>query len=280
MKKMKYFCRLLLLFFAFFVGWTVPGVAWAANVVISSVEGFTPAVSKPNDNQGTADLPYPQPNHSPQVISPTLGESTTAWFAGHQWVIIGWDGKGVASEQGKGTLFYANANNNKPTSLFGSNNEYAGSTLQDRLKLINFFVAPTPKEMYCIEPRSLEGGSGNFTSRGTMDEISAESFSAAAGNASENEYVTGYYLGSANTFDWYAYDVMRRNGTIGTGVLNEYIGDYRPDRVAGDATVGSLWPLSVAEASLLDTSIREYSSFWWLRSPGDHSLRACLKSFQ
>jgi len=127
-----------------------PALAWAG------VAGLNPAVSVRREN--------PQPNDSAQAAySPTLAESTIAGYAGHQWVIIGWNGGGVASAAGTATLLLANADTNKPADsafnpLTNRVNVYAGSTLQN--SITSFYNGFPAAEKGYIVPRNLSGNSG------------------------------------------------------------------------------------------------------------------------
>ncbi|MCL2696319.1 MAG: hypothetical protein FWE69_08345, partial [Clostridiales bacterium] len=212
----------------------------------------------------------PQPDDSAQAaFSPTLGQSTTAWFAGRQWVIIGWNGDGVASAPNTATLLLANASANKPEDkAFNtiSNHSYAGSNLQSNL--LDFFDNNWPEaEKRYVAPRNLDGNSAAYMGAGSGF-IDATTFSAAAGNASADQYATGSRLAPGHTLDWYSYHGLRTSESENIGRL-KYTGNYHPDRVAGSGVSGQpLWPLSVEEASLLHGTIREYGTSWWLRSPG------------
>ena len=245
-----------------------PLTAYAADEVsIGTTAGMTP------ETAGRAAEPT-NPDSSPQVSSPTLDDSTTVWFGGHQWVIIGWDGEGVASQSGKATLLYANANKSKPaTTKFGSttlSNEYADSSL--RTAMTNFYNTLADKEKDAITQRSLDGGNGRliYADAGGISPIATTSFSAAAGTLSADQYITGLTLAANDTFDWYAYHALRTpaDGYIGGAqhVPSTKYGAYHPDKIFGAGVTGHFWPLSVAEASLLSSSIRSYSSNWWLRS--------------
>ncbi len=239
--------------------------------------GISPALA------GRASNPT-DPNSSPQVSSPTLSESTTVWYGGYEWVVIGWDGEGVAPEVGMATLLFANANTTKPSSsqFHDSSNQYADSTLQAAMN--DFYNNLPEKEQGAIATRSLSGNSGNFSynTYGSGD-IDVSSFNSAANDAGKvaDKYIQRYRLAANNTFDWYAYDNMRKNGTVSSGESTAYTGTYDPDNVAGDdedLTAEKFWPLSVAEASLLDESIRTYSANWWLRSPGNVDYYAAVVS--
>ena len=58
---------------------------FAASVAISGKADIEPALVIRNEN--------PQPTDSAAPLtSPTLTESTVVWYAGRQWIVIGWDG--------------------------------------------------------------------------------------------------------------------------------------------------------------------------------------------
>ena len=216
---------------------------------------------------------------SPQVNSTTLSDSTLVWFGGYLWVVIGWNGEGVASTSGTATLLLANTSPNKPsdTVFHSSSNVYSGSTLQSAMN--TFYSNLSAKEKAAIVPRTLDGGSGNL-SHYIDGSVSTDSFNSAAGTANASTYITGHNITSDDTFDWYAYDALRKDGIIGTGTLNSYTGSYHPDKAAGTGDVSDqyVWPLSVAEASLLHGSVRAYSNHWWLRSPGSTASTAAYVS--
>lgn len=233
--------------------------------------GISPALA--------AQLNDPQPDDPATAeSSPTLSESTTVWYGGYEWVVIGWDGEGVAPEGGMATLLFADANTTKPdnSQFHGSSNQYAGSTLQTAMNTTFYNTLPE-KEKGAIEPRSLSGDSGLYVYNiGSGGAVATTDFNAAAGTLSNTQYITGWGIFSG-TFDWYAYHDLRtlNNGYIGS---EQYTGTYNPDNVVGSETEEKLWPLSVAEASLLDGSIRKYSGPWWLRSPGDYVSYAAVVS--
>jgi hypothetical protein len=237
-----------------------------ADVGIGRVDTISPAVSERYSALPAAADP------AGAIFSPTLAESTIVWFAGRQWVVIGWDGEGVAPSANTATLFLAKDSPDRPADSTFHNpanaadrsNQYTGSDL--RIAIDDFYTndLTDPREKSSIVPRNLEGDSANFSYTGGA--TNTDTFATAAGNTTASQYVTGYYLDSADTMDWYAYHELRVNGTIGSAPYN---GTYHPDKVAGAAVNGPvLWPLSVSEAGLLDGSIREYNYWWWLRSPG------------
>ena len=252
-----------------------PFNAFAAPVAISGWVSTNPELVAQQIN--------PQPNDPAAPTSPALKDSTTAWFGGYQWVVIGWDGKGVASKKDIATLLYADANSNKPTSRFDSSgkqsNVYAGSTLQTAINT-NFLSMLQDKEIGYIVQRNLTGGSVLYAhiEPGANDwKINASSYNSAAGALKEDIYITGCTL-EKDMFDWFSYHNLRTSGRIGGAA---YTGNYHPDRVAGaDVVPQYLWPLSVAEASLLHPTIRYYDKgghdCWWLRSPGDAAYHAAL----
>jgi len=242
-----------------------------AQVSLSNWQGMAPAVS-----ERYPDNPLPAPSASAQALSsPTLAQSTTVWFGGYEWVVIGWNGEGIASEASSATLLYANANSYKPDSRFRSvnwGNQYddpADASLRSAMG--RFYNTLTdPREKAIVMPRTLVGVGENIEvtfSSASSGNISTTDFSSAAGSANAGQYMGGRVLENTCTLDYYAYDRLRKSGTIGT---NPYTGNYHPDKIAGwDSDSQSFWPLSVAEASLLDGSMRAYSGDWWLRSPGD-----------
>jgi hypothetical protein len=230
---------------------------------------FNPAVAVRRENPSPTDSAEP-------LSSPTLAESTIVGYAGHQWVVIGWNGAGVASVPGAVTLLLANADTGKPAnssfnSLSNQENTYAGSILQN--SITSFYNGLPAAEKGYIITRDLTGDSGSYTYVGDFA-INTSDFNSVAGSADATQYASGYYL--ANTLDWYAYHDMRvkDTGFIGSA---KYTDAYHPDNVAGNQAAGqSLWPLSTAEACLLDGTIRIYnivsnSQIWWLRSPGDEN---------
>ncbi len=232
--------------------------------------GISPVLAVQREN--------PQPEtEATAESSPTLTQSTTVWYGGYQWVVIGWDGEGVAPEGGMATLLFANANTTKPSrsQFHGSSNQYADSTLQAAMN--SFYNNLPEKEQGAIATRNLSGNSGNF-SLNDYDGIDTASFISAAGSVNESTYIKEYYVSNTNTFDWYAYHALRtlESGHIGSA---KYTGSYVPDNIAGSDTIGeNFWPLSVAEASLLDGSIRAYGYSWWLRSPGYNDSYAAFVS--
>ena len=241
-----------------------------AQVSLSNWQGMAPAVS-----ERYPDSPLPLPTDSAEAISsPLLTESSKVWFGGREWVVIGWNGGGVASAANEATLLLADASPNKPgdSAFHGASNHYAGSTLQSA---VSTFASNLPaRESRAILLRSLEGNSGLITYPNcSAPHIDTSSFSAAAGSATTH-YIGDCVLLVNTTFDWNAYHALRTAVTVGSIA---YTGTYHPEHVAGDATSLTdepLWPLSVAEASLLDGSIRAYNNYWWLRSPGADSFSA------
>ena len=155
-----------------------------AAVAISGGDGFDPAVAVRRDNPLLTD--------SVQALSsPTLAQSTTVGFAGHQWVVIGWNGYGVASAANTATLLLANADINKPeSSIFNPStnyvNSYAGSTLYD--SITSFYNSLPAVEKGCIAPRDLTGGSELYSYSSTLSTINVANYSSAAGNASVTQY--------------------------------------------------------------------------------------------
>ena|GEM_PF-5537927 len=254
----------------------VPSVALAV-IGISDPGALIPEVALRRDNPQPADPATP-------LSTPILDDSTIAWFGGYQWVIIGWDGTGVAPLADTATLLFADANTTRPAfSAFdasGTSNVYDGSDLQTAMNTTFYDTLPT-KEKDFIVARDLTGGSGLFTTNWAWS-FDTSSFDAAAGGVSATEYVEVYYLESTETFDWFSYDALRKAGSLAG---NTYSGTYHPDNAAGTtATAQNVWPLSLAEASLLDETVREYRTEsggwteWWLRSPGRSSLDAVVVS--
>jgi hypothetical protein len=53
----------------------------------------------------------------------------------------------------------------------------------------------------------------------------------------------------------------------GSGYLGQ--DNYDPDKIAGPSIENALfWPLSTTEAGAVNFNIRDFSNYWWLRSPG------------
>ena len=241
---------------------TPPMTAYAVN--IGTTKDLNPELAERQDN--------PQATDSAQaLLSPTLTDSTIVWFGGYQWVVIGWDGEGIASESDRATLLFSNANTSKPSNnrFHGSSNQYAGSDFRTAMNTTFYNTLPEKERVY-IMPRSLTGGSGLYVYNGAGGSpVTTTNFNAAAGTLSEAQYISGYGI-AGGTFDWYAYHEFRTSESDFIG-STQYNGNYHPDNVAGNGDNLAneyLWPLSVAEASLLNGSIREYSAIWWLRSPG------------
>ncbi|MDR0854676.1 MAG: leucine-rich repeat protein [Clostridiales Family XIII bacterium] len=216
------------------------------------------------DGKGYTDaVDYPDDGSKPHPAGPNLGDSTIVNFAGHEWIVIGWDGNGVAAAADTATLLLSNATEE---SIFSDkSSEYNESTLQTSIN--SFYTAFPEKEKATtiVKPRTLSGDSGNsriVESTGALGNTNSLS-SVRVGEGSNDKYVDQHTGVSENaTFDWYAYDVYRK--------ANGYNGTFNPDNVAGVGNVANqaLWPLSLAEASLLDPSIRANANYWWLRSPG------------
>ncbi|MDR0852933.1 MAG: hypothetical protein LBN34_01000 [Clostridiales Family XIII bacterium] len=243
----------------------------------------TPSVLPGSPGTYTTDPENPHP------VGPTLGQSTIVGYGGHEWVVIGWDGSGVASEKDTATLLLSDDDPSliPTTGIFFDptepySNEYETSNLQAAMNTV-FLGFPTREQSDTIvTPRTLNGGSGNMTfaldTTGSLGRINSEPLSTVAGNVDTSQYTMLYVVDVGATFDWYAYDAYRRDNP------NIYVGDasvpYHPDNVAGSSVANqALWPLSNAEVSLLDPSIRSYSLPWWLRSPGQVDIKAAYVDY-
>lgn len=65
--------------------------------------------------------------------------------------------------------------------------------------------------------------------------------------------------------------------TLEGGSANVGSAGYDANKIAGAAVTGAhFWPLSLSEADGLDTSVQAFSTYWWLRSPGDFDYRAAV----
>jgi hypothetical protein len=227
-------------------------------------KGYTTALDDPSDGS----LPHP--------TGPALTQSTKIGYAGHQWVVIGWDGNGVASKANTATLLLGKADTLKPPTItFNSSNsnDYKDSNLQKADS--DFFNTFPSKEQSgtLVLPRDLEGGSSDFEISSQSENNITEITSLGAVTYSTWDYDGDEYkydycglifnVEDGTTFVWYAYDAYRQTHQ------SNYEGGYHPDKVAGSTiTAAALWPLSVAEASLLAPTIRAYGEPWWLRNPG------------
>ncbi|MCL2022439.1 MAG: Ig-like domain-containing protein, partial [Betaproteobacteria bacterium] len=252
-----------------------PLPAQAQSVGLSAWRGISPAVS-----ERYPDNPLPAPTDSAQALSsPTLAQSTILWFGGYQWVVIGWNGQGVASDANNATLLFANANTTKPAATYFHNppnpanksNHYERSELYHAMTDFYSSLPAREKRGGHLAWRPLAGNSGGFSFADINATNDTTSFNTAAGNANASTYMRGISI--RTTFDNYAYHALRTSGVIGSAA---YTGTYHPDRVAGTPIASiPVWPLSVAEASLLGNSIRSYSNgAWWLRSPGSNDRAA------
>lgn len=96
--------------------------------------------------------------------------ATVLGFAGHQWVVIGYNGEGILSETGTMTLL---ADNGEARSFEqaafnadNSNNQYAGSDLQKAME--RAYDKALPKEKSMVIARSFEGGAADGDGSGKI----------------------------------------------------------------------------------------------------------------
>jgi hypothetical protein len=104
---------------------------------------------------------------SSKVILGTDSETpTVVLFGGKEWVVIGFNGVGVASSYGTMTLLLKNGSVGGIYGLqpFSPSNNYSGSTLQ--VTMDNIVNNLPVGEKNSIIPQNLVGGSGNYTSEG------------------------------------------------------------------------------------------------------------------
>jgi hypothetical protein len=223
--------------------------------------------------------------NSPHPTGPDLGSSTRVGYGGYEWVVIGWDGNGVASKKDTATLLLSkdkDSDNQDVTQMprcqydDNSSNVYDTSTLRETINTAFAGFPVKEQSKTIVLPRTLYGGSDIYTIQLASSSISSESLAAMTNRITDaSKYTYSYYgVDPASTFDWYAYDNFRKNNPEN----QKYTGSYYPDNVAGITLVEpqSLWPLSNAEVALLDPSIRKSANAWWLRSPGYRSDIAAL----
>lgn len=115
----------------------------------------------------------------------TIGTSsstpTTIGFGGHEWVVIGYNGTGVASESNTMTLLLKNgdAGGGYGTAQFhSSSNYYSGSSLQSKMNDAYDGLPDGEKEL--VAARTLAGGSANYDSEGhDNNKVAGEAVSGA-----------------------------------------------------------------------------------------------------
>ena len=98
---------------------------------------------------------------------------------------------------------------------------------------------------------------------------------SGSGNSYSGSTLQGAMNGGYNTIPSNE-KALIKGRTLSGGSANHGGGSaYDPDRIAGSGiSDAKLWPLSVYEAGLLDSSISKVPEFWWLRSPGVNSFSA------
>ena len=180
---------------------------------------------------------------------------TIIGFGGKQWAVIGHNGAGVASEAGTLTLLLANGQ------TIGSNTPF-------------------------------RRGQANDPGDGTMSQEAVSTWwfdnnpGGTAGNpgwTTPNEY-NGSTLQSAMDAAYGALPAKEQHliasRTLTGGSANCCGAGYDADHIAGTAVgIASFWPLSVAEASQVNGTVRQFGGGWWLRSPGDVVTYAAFADF-
>ena len=122
-------------------------------------------------------------------------------------------------------------------------------------------------------------GTGVASTSGTLTLLLANglSYGNSAFNPVWDQPDSHYYSVSAlKTAMEIAYDwlppmeqalVIPRDLAGGSGLYNTET--YDGDKVAGSAVTGAkFWPLSSNEATAVNSEVRKFSAWWWLRSPG------------
>jgi hypothetical protein len=169
-------------------------------------------------------------------------------WAGHKWDLIGLNLDGAGGEQG----------------LAGPDG--TATLLLDKSPMSQQFATKLAfRTSYSIDSGSLVyheySGSG-------LQKLLANKFEALYGSVNlynpTNEVVHR--------------DVVPRD-LVGGSEVSTATSGYSPDAVAG-AGVGAqgFWALSVAEAARLRDSVRSYTDYWWLRTPGVSADYAALVS--
>ncbi|MCL2071190.1 MAG: hypothetical protein FWH07_03035 [Oscillospiraceae bacterium] len=173
--------------------------------------------------------------------------ATIIGFGGKQWAVIGHDGEGVASATNTLTLLLANVSGNTyGISVFrtGQESDPGDNTMKQTLVANdNYWYANNPQEPNWSEPREYLGS----TLQQRLDEIA----NVLKTSSPKEEPL-----------------IIPRN-LPGNG------GDMHLTDVAGPAVKNArLWALSLGEAQNVNEALREFSTWWWLRSPGRYSYIA------
>lgn len=157
------------------------------------------------------------------AVDLTVNKSKVA-FAGHEWWVIG-DGRskvGVYPQDGSITLLAVNNDFGENTAFNDSSftNEYAGSTLQQKLeKIASEFQASFPKEYAAINGRKLtsanDGIAGVDVDNQKLWAISIEEF---------NDVIKGTGVGFYNSRIWWLRSPYLNHGDLSYAV--DYSGDY------------------------------------------------------
>ncbi|MCL2037156.1 MAG: hypothetical protein FWG83_07240, partial [Oscillospiraceae bacterium] len=172
-------------------------------------------------------------------------DATIVGFGGKQWSVIGHDGEGVASEEGTLTLLLANGQS-YGTSAFRtgqSSNPGNGTMKQSTAVYDNWWYANNPSDITNWNvPREYLGSTLQQRLEAIADELKTSS--------PKEESL-----------------IIPRNLPGGGG--NQHL-----TNVAGPAVENArLWALSSGEAQNVNDTLRGFSTWWRLRSPGDVSSR-------
>ncbi|MCL2071605.1 MAG: hypothetical protein FWH07_05150 [Oscillospiraceae bacterium] len=171
-------------------------------------------------------------------------DATTIGFGGKEWSVIGHDGDGVASETDTLTLLLANGQS-YGTSAFrtGQSSDPGNGTMKQNTAVYdNWWYANNPSDMdNWNEPREYLGSTLQQRLEAIANELKTSS--------PKEESL-----------------IIPRN--LSGGGNNEHLTD-----VAGPIVENArLWALSSGEAQNVNNTLREFSTRWWLRSPGNRSV--------
>ena len=180
----------------------------------------------------------------------TVNQSKVA-FAGHEWWVIGYNGKGVYSEENDGhiTLLAVNLDEDLKHVPFRSGQGSAGDGYTAYRYGFTYYYANNPEGMEASTTPNEYPGS---TLQQKMEEWASTFPEKEQGVIAERDF--------ADSIDWDEWYWDRVPARLTDGILGQGVSGQK------------LWALSEEEWETINNrEVRKYGWWWWLRSPSSES---------